>query len=238
MLEGTHVIDVNETLRLLNKHAAEFNFPVLDNVNLALADARLTTLRSEENWCMLFEIVAYSFQESEFVRDVYAYGNCVYPEGLQGEEIVLTSSPDEPLFDPVTGDCIADWRKWKVLIKGKEYSFSPSLQEYAEARIDISAPSGPGSIREIDILRFLVHKLDHPFFGEEKELRGFVPKCKNVTPFLQTTQWQHPDVAGDELPSQCVSIQTLVRAIADGNSAQFNPGKPNTHWSHWEQGNT
>lgn len=235
MLEGAHVIDVNETLRLLDKHATEFNFPVLDNANLALADARLTTLRSEENWCMLFEIVGYSFQESEFVRDVYAYGNCGYPEGLQGEEIVLISSPDEPLFDPVTGDCIADWRKWKVSIKGKEYSFSPSIPEYAEAQVDISASPGPGSIREIDILRFLVHKLNHPFFAEEKELRSLVPGCKDAMKFIQTLEWHHPDIAGDELPSHCDSIRSLLHAIANNNPKQFHPGRPNTHWKYWDQ---
>ena len=227
------MIAQEQILRDLDKHASEFNFPVLDNVNVEIADARLTVFKSAKDWLLFFEVVGFSVPEVEFVDDVCAYGSCVYPEGFQGERIVLTGSPHKPIFDPTTGDCIADWTRWSVGINGKDLSFSPSCEDYAEAGIGISQPPGPGSIRGVDILRFLVHRLNHPFFASDDELLAFAPHCKNMLRFFQTTQWQHPDVAGGELPSQCQSIKSLIIALQDGDPNKFDPGVPNTHWRNW-----
>jgi hypothetical protein len=58
--------------------------------------------------------------------------------------------------------------------------------------------------------------------------------CGNLTKFLQTTQWQHPDVANVEKPSENISIRSLVEALSQNNPLLFQPGHPNTHWSFWD----
>jgi len=227
------MIDVNRILEDLDKHASEFNFPVLDNANVEVADVRLTALRGQDAWAVFFDFVGFSPTEAQFVDDIYGYGTCVYPEGILGQRVPLSQSPKAPLWDAKDNECVADWSKWTVVIDGQERSFSPSIREYADAQITIAQPPGPGSIREVEILRFLVHRLGHLFFSSERELFELAPHCKNLSSFLVATEWRHPDVAGDEKPSQNSSIRSLVRAIAEGDPSIFDPSRPNTHWTHW-----
>jgi len=67
-------------------------------------------------------------------------------------------------------------------------------------------------------------------------LLGHVPKCKTLSKFLQTTEWQHPDVAGEEKPSENVSICSLVQALDRRDPMLFDPGCPNADWSFWPAG--
>ncbi|MGH9554617.1 MAG: DUF7003 family protein [Terriglobales bacterium] len=220
----------------MDKHAAEFNFPALNNPCLEVADARLTAFRGRDQWVLFFEVVGFSSREIAFVDHVYAYGSsCVYPEGVKGERIVLTAVPGKPLFDPETNDCIADWARWSVLIEGREYEYAPSLAEYARAGLDISTPRGISSIREIEILRFLIHDLGHLFFATDDELLRLTPECRNSARFLQVTEWQHPDVISGERPSDSPGVSSVIHAIAAGDASLFDPGRPNTHWKYWLQ---
>src|SRR5574341_881075 len=91
-------MDPTQVLAALDRHAAEFNFPILDNANLALAAARLTAFRSERDWVLFIEMIGFAALQLEFVDWIYAFGSCVYPEGSQGERIVLSQSSDNPLF--------------------------------------------------------------------------------------------------------------------------------------------
>jgi hypothetical protein len=47
--------DMNTTqiLKDLDKHAREFNFPVLDNAYVEFAAARLTAFRSDKDWLLV-----------------------------------------------------------------------------------------------------------------------------------------------------------------------------------------
>lgn len=220
-------------LQDLDKHAAEFNFPVLDNANVQIADTRLTVFRNGDTWAIFFDFVGFSVPETQFVDDIYAYGSCIYPEGIVGERIPLLGSAKRPLWNSITNECLADWASWTIVIGGEELSFNPTLDEYADAGIAITNPPGPGSIREIDILRFLVHRLGHNFFAPDDELLRFAAGCEHLSKFMVIEEWQHPDIAGDERPSQSVSIRSLLQAIAEGDPHLFDPGQANTHWKNW-----
>ena len=130
-------MNTEQILKDLDKHAAEFNFPVLDNAYVEFAAARLSAFRGPRDWLIVFEILGFSTREVEFVDDVYAYGSCVGREGLIGEENPLTSWPPQPLFDSVTNECIADSSRWSVSVGGEKMSFAPTQKEYAEAGIMI-----------------------------------------------------------------------------------------------------
>ena len=46
------IMNYTQVLARLDKHAAEFNFPVLDNAYIEFAGARLSTFLSRENWLL------------------------------------------------------------------------------------------------------------------------------------------------------------------------------------------
>jgi len=220
----------------LDKHASEFNFPVLDNANVEFAAARLSAFQGGEDWLIVFEVLGFSTKEIEFVDDLYAFGSCVEREGFVGEEIPLRSSPEQPLFDAETNECIADWSHWSIRVGKEEMSFSPTSGEYTDAGIVIDREPGRGSLSEIELLRFLVHRLGETrFFMTDQDLLSHFPKCKSPDKFIQTTQWQHPNVAEEETPSNNTSIRSLVEALFQRNPSLFKQGRPNTHWRFWLQ---
>jgi hypothetical protein len=229
-------INTKQILEDLDKHASEFNFPMLDNAYVEFAAARLSGFQGVTDWLIVFEVLGFSTKEIEFANHFYAFGSCVEREGLVGGEIPISSTPKQPVFDAETNECIADWAHWTIKAGKEEMSFSPTLEEYAEAGIVIQREPGRGSLSEIELLRFLVHRLGGTrFFMSDEALLSHFPKCKNLEKFVQTTQWQHPNVAEEEKPSKNTSIRSLVEALSQRNPALFKEGRPNTHWRFWLQ---
>lgn len=227
-------MNIKQILEDLDKHAAEFNFPMLDNAYVEFAAARLSAFRSAKDWLIVFEVLGFSTREIEFVDDLYGYGSCVDREGLIGEETPVTSLPEQPLFDAETNECIADWSRWSVRMGSEKMFFSPTREEYAEAGMVIDRDPGQRTLSEIELLRFLVHRLGEArFFLNDETLLNHFPKCKDLEKFVQTIRWQHPDVADEEKPSKNTSIRSLVEALSQRNPLLFETGRPNTHWRFW-----
>lgn len=218
----------------LDKHAQEFNFPVLDNSYVEFAAARLTAFRNDGQWLIVFEVVGFSTREVEFVDDLYGYGSCCQRQGFIAEEIPVLSRPEQPLFDGETNECIANWSGWSIKLGKETISFTPTIDEYAQAGIVIDRSPGRGTLSEIELLRFLVYRLGKDrFFMSDAEILKYFPECIDLKKFLQTTQWEHPDIAREGKPSESVSIRSLVEALSQGNPSLFDEGIPNTHWSYW-----
>lgn len=229
-------MNAKQVLEDLDKHASEFNFPVLDNAYIEYAAARLSAFLGVRDWLIVFEVLGFSTREIEFVDHLYAYGSCVEREGVVGEDILISSSPKRALFDAETNECIADWSRWSIRIGNEEMSFSPTREEYADAGIIIDREPGRGSLAEIELLRFLVHRLGKErFFMGDEDLLGRFPECKNLKKFVQTTQWEHPDIANEERPSKNLSIRSLVEALVKKDPSLFEHGLSNTHWTYWLQ---
>lgn len=226
-----------QILEDLDKHASEFNFPMLDNAYVEYAAARLSAFLSDSNdWLIAFEILGFSTREIEFVNDLYAFGSCAERQGFIGEEIPVRPVPEQPLFHAATNECVADWSSWSVRVGDEKMSFSPSREEYAEAGIIIAGETGPGTLSEIELLRFLVHRLGQErFFMSEAELLSHFPLCKYLKKFVQTTQWEHPDIGNEERPSRNLTIRSLVSALSEKNPSLFDQGLSNTHWTYWLQ---
>jgi hypothetical protein len=147
--------------------------------------------------------------------------------GYFSEQVPLTSGEEQPLFDGETNECIADWSNWSVKVYGQTMSFSPTREEYAQAGIIIDRGPGPGTLKEIELMRFLVHRLgEERLFMSDQVLLGHFPRCRNLARFLQTTQWQHPDVADGEKPSHNISIRSLVMALSQRDLSLFVQGRP------------
>lgn len=119
-------------------------------------------------------MLGFATREVEFVNCIYGFGSCVELEGIIGEEIPLTSTLNRPIFDAETNECIADWTQWTIKVAGEEMHFSPTPEEYAEAGIVIDRESGPGSLSEIELLRFLVYRLgkERFFLSDERHFES------------------------------------------------------------------
>ena len=226
-------MNVRQILHDLDKHAQEFNFPVLDNAYVEFAAARLTAFRDEKDWLIVFEVLGFSNREVQFVDDLYAYGSCVTKEGLVGEDIPLTPVPESALFDTETNECIADWSHWRVNVRGTDMSFSPTREEYAAAGVVVPHDAGPCTLNEINLLRFLVHRVGEALFLPDHLLLDQFPKCAHLPKFIQTTHWQHPDIADEEAPSDNKSLRSLVEGMAERDPERFMPGQSNTDWRLW-----
>ncbi len=229
-------MNTQQVLRDFDRHASEFNFPVLDNAYVEFAAARLSAFLRDNDWLIVFEVLGFSTREVMFVDDLYAFGSCLNKQGFVGEESPVSSSPKHPLFDPVTNECIADWSHWSIRVGDEEVFFSPSRYEYAEAGIFINRNPGQGTLREIELLRFLLHhQSENRLFLSDQVLLNHFPKCGTLTKFLQSAWWQHPDVAAGEKPSENVSIRSVVEALSRKDPSLFDRGVPNTHWKCWPE---
>jgi hypothetical protein len=226
----------SQILEDIDKHALEFNFPVLDNAYVEFAAARLSAFRGIQDWLICFEVLGFSTREGAFVDDLYAYGSCIDKGGYFSEHTPLNSAEEHPFFDGETNACIADWSNWSAKVNGRVMSFSPTRDEYAQAGIVINRGPGPGSLKEVELMRFLIYRLgaERLLLSDQALLSGF-PRCRGLSRLLQTTQWQHPDVADGEKPSNNGSIRSLVTALDQRDPSLFVRGRPNTHWKFWAQ---
>jgi len=222
-------------LKDLDKHAFEFNFPVLDNAYIDMAGARLTAFRSTEDWAIAFEVLGFSNQQGIFANDLFGFGSCLTKEGIISSSPVMFPSSSKPLIDPQTEAWIADWKNWAIIVRGKLYEFLPSRDEYIDAGIDVPSEGGPGSLKEAQIMRFFIHREgDCDLFMQEAELREELKLSSSMAVFIQTKDWQHPDIVGGEKPSGNVSIKSLLVALGVNYPADFQKGRPNTNWKLWD----
>ncbi|MBV9301226.1 MAG: hypothetical protein JOY62_08175 [Acidobacteriaceae bacterium] len=112
-------MNTNQILADLDKHAFEFNFPVLNNAYVEFGAARLTAFRKAQDWLICFEILGFSTREIAFVDDLYAYGSCIEKGGYISESVPLTSTEERPLLDRETNECLADWSNWSINLYGE-----------------------------------------------------------------------------------------------------------------------
>jgi hypothetical protein len=68
---------------------------------------------------------------------------------------------------------------------------------------------------------------------KEDDLRAELQLGSDMPFFLQTVEWQHPDVAGEEKPSGSVSLRSLLAALNSNMPTLFQKGQCNTEWKHW-----
>jgi len=224
-----------DILEALDQCVRDRVFPVLDNVNNQMAKARLTVFRSSKFWLLVFEIVGYSPPENEFVDHLYLLGNCVSHGGQIKEDIFVTETQVQSIWDREEGKWLADRRNWQVAIRDQVVRFEPTVGEYQKAGIEIDAKkTGPGSLRQDQLIRFLSYKMGDALLATDQELRSHLPE-KGVRKFLQFGEWRHPDIRRGEMPSQIPFFVALAEALETG-SKKLPPealAQPNTHWSHW-----
>jgi hypothetical protein len=245
-LGGESQMKAKEILEHLDEHMGiELT---LVNPNFQLADTRMTVFRSDKNWVIFFELVGTIKEIFEGV-EIYAFGNCIEQQGFIETRSLFSVPEDVPLFDE-EGIWIGDRSHFSVIIKGKRYDFKPTKEDYLAAGITFPDDrTGPDSLRPIDLIRFLCHHLNHPFFVSEDYLRYLLDKLaveaikkrnwfslgQEMSLFFQTREWQHPDIALGEKPSQMKYFQVLAEAIEKGDISELIKLDPKIFNTDWRQ---
>ena len=234
----TAAFTTNEILAQLDRCAAEFTFPMLDNGYVYLADVRLEAYRDEARWAMVIEVVGFNIRAGAhdgINNCLHLFGNCLKrPPGTANEDFLhLTDDgADEPIFVEDSLDIVRPEAK-AIYVRGQEVEFTLDTSEFAKHGIDLES----AEVHSHELLRLLSGQHRARFFATEEELRDRIPP--DLPMVLRLDEWHHPDLAGGDLPSRSETFQTIAEVLVTGDPARYRPAKtPNTHWRHWPEGGT
>jgi hypothetical protein len=145
-----------------------------------LTDGRLSVFRSDADWVVFLEFIQYWEGTADFCNVLSTVGSIVEGGGQQYFlEGLIQQVPDRPLWREGVEDH-DPWMTWlgdrsgfSALVRGVRHDIQPSTAEYYAAGIVFAdGETGPGSIEPGFLLRFLCHRLGHPFFLTDDELLG------------------------------------------------------------------
>jgi hypothetical protein len=225
-----------EILSQLDDCARGFTFPMLDNGYVYLADARLSAYRDETRWALIIEVVGYNPRAGGHggaCNCLHCFGNCLRrPPGTANEDFlcVTDDGPDGPTFDDEND---SDIREGARTIRIRDSIVLLDLAPEALTRKGIE-PEDPPQITGAELLRGLVPEHRDLLLATEEELRGRVPP--DLPLVLRLDAWHHPDLAGDELPSESETFKLIADVLVSGNPSNYRPTEePNTHWKNWPE---
>ncbi len=221
-----------DVLEQLDRHAAGFDFPTLDNGYIYPIDARLTAYRDARRWALVIEHIGYFYRAFSFANALYAYGNGLLTEAGHGEMIGLLDTPEERWCVPDTGRDVNPALR-SVRVRGTTVRLTES------DRAPATDETGRG-VRGLPIevlFRRLLPRCRDLFLATEDELRAVVPA--DLPQVLRLDEWEHSDAVHDVLPSHTECFPMLARVLVTGDVSHYKPTKPpNTHWSNWPTGGT
>lgn len=225
-----------EILNQFDEHARAFTFPMLDNGYVYLADTRLSACRDESRWALIIEVIGAHYRMGGYHgldNTLHCYGNCLYCKTGTATENFLTFIRDgegERLFDE------EDWyvNQNAQSLRLREALIPLHLDINFLAAKDIVLEGAP-RVTAAELLRSLVPEYQNLYFATEEELRQRVPS--DLPMILRLEEWNHPDLAAEELPSHSETFQMIADVLVSGNSSLYKPTlAPNTHWRNWPEG--
>ncbi|HEX8832828.1 MAG TPA: hypothetical protein VF719_01445, partial [Abditibacteriaceae bacterium] len=148
-------------------------FEVLEDY-WALGDARLSAFASHRLWAIAVEAVRYSPGMDLFCLDVWLYGNCLRPrESFTDLTRQIFVVPNSTSLQEVPFSRDGFSIRWR----GTLHHFTPMDDELQAAGILLSKNEQlQGVLSPSQALRYICHKLDHPFFASEDTLRDLIDK--------------------------------------------------------------
>jgi hypothetical protein len=235
-------------LKVLDRCAAAFTFPVLDNGYVYLAATRLTLHRSAEDWAIVIEVFGFSPRAGLPDIAIYSFGSRLQNRNTAEQYV----SPDayekyvknNPNNEMRSAFPVAE-RDWQdedntellehdartVLVRGTPVALPPR-EEYA--RYGIALSSG-NHVHVFELARFLAATHRNEVLATPGERRASV--APELDQLLLLDEWNHPDVAGGVRPSASETFRQLARVLDTGDVREYRPMAPsNTHWSNWPEG--
>lgn len=229
----------DEILAQLDAYAEKFEFPMLDNGYVYLADSRLSAYGDRERWVLLIEVVGYNYRaggHAGIENCLCFFGNCLpFEPGLQNFNFltVTDDSEDGDTFDPEKRDRLHP-KAVSMLLNGEKIPVSQDPAYYNARGVELEdAPA----IRTWEFLRAMVADHRDGFLALEDEIRDRIPK--DLPLVLRLDEWYHNDLASGEKPSEVETFQQIAKMLETGNPACYQPVKTaNNHWKNWPDGGT
>lgn len=219
-----------DILEQLDYYAGKYDFPAFDNSNYPATAMRLTAFRSSSEWLIVFEDIACDINQGLFVHMTYAYGNTIDRPGLQSVYEIIKEPEDKPFWDDRQNFLLDPWN-FVVMIGGKPMKFSPSINDYERAGMDISNMNT--MLRTMRLLFVLIP--DELFLSDQRLLEICHKSKSNLERFIKLVNWSHPDIVGGEKPSENICLQSLAHSLSANTQTYRCPETSiNTHWSYWE----
>lgn len=226
-------------------HASRRNcFPMLDNGYVFPAATRLSLYRSDNDWAMTIEVFGFSPRAGLPDTFIYTFGSrivrtksaadYVTPEAF---DAYIAENPHNEMtvIHPID---VLDIGDEEDVIEGSTLVLrgtpipAPTLAEIEAAGI---IPS--------ELPRVMVHELCRWLAADDRDLvlATNAERRQNIPPDLDQIfwleDWNHPDLAGNEVPSDSETFRQLAAVLSTGNLAHYRPTlPPNTHWSNWPAG--
>ncbi|MES1241131.1 MAG: hypothetical protein ABUT39_05880 [Acidobacteriota bacterium] len=210
-----------EILKQLDDCAEAYTFPVLDNAYVYPADTRMTLYRDEERWSLVIEVLGFNSHmggTEGMDNALYCFGNCLRrPPGISPDDLLrlVRDGDSGPLFEEPHGTAVR---------KG-----------VTDLRIRGRLVPAPPSAEAFELLRALAPEHRDQLLATDEELQSRLPA--DLPRLLRLDEWNHPDIAEGDLPSESPTFKMLAQVLETGDPGLYRPRrKPNTHWSNWPEG--
>lgn len=237
MLNKKADFSASDILAQLDACAKDFNFPVLDNGYIYPVVSRLSVFGDFERWVIAIEVVGYHYRfhgHNGVENCLYIYGNGLgFKPGMDERNVLLVTADSEEgaiFIHDQWGTLNPDVHS--MLIRDQKVSIQKDPAFYTSRNVELK---NPPAIRIYEFMRASLPEYKAEFLATEDEVydcfRQDLPKI------MQLDEWYHPDIAGEEKPSENETFQMIARVLESGDSAYYQPTKnANNHWSNWPYG--
>ena len=234
-------------LQILDAAAADYVFPMLDNGYVYPAAARMSAHHLASHWALVIEVFGYSPRAGD--PDIFVTTFASHVHGRSGPENFVDRAAydrylslhphdeqsayfplDGDWHDPDHGELVAMGAK-QVQLRGRPVAI-PARDEFRRHAISLDDPS---RIHIFELCRYLASIRREDVLATPAERRAHVPP--ELAEVLVLEEWNHPDLAAGQLPSQSEAFRQMATVLATGDVSAYRPTlPPNTHWSNWPDG--
>ena len=196
-----------EILEQLDRAAAGFRFPMLDNGYYYPVDVRLHAYADADKWAIAIETLGYNPRAGNLLNVIEKYGNGLRP-GADNDDFIGRIDNYAELWNLEQQD-----RSWLdaegVVIRGR-------LIPFALVR---SADAEPWTL-----LREIVPEHRDLFLASDEELRARIPP--ELPELLRLEQWNHPDLLKGEVPSETEAFRMIAEVMLARDPTLYAPSLP------------
>ena len=255
------VPSAEDILGQLDQCAAAFNFPILDNGYVYLADVRLSAYRDKKRWAMIIETLGYNPRASgihSFSSSLYCFGNCLKGKpGLDNDSWVypISDGPDRSLLDEANSlnegakslrirETVVRINRDAAFLAGKKIGRKFDIENWRAYALRQKEP-----VRKnlLDAAQRMAESPGDGEFAGQDLLRSLLPEYRakllatdeelakrlkaKVPLVLGLDEWHHPDVTAGETPRQSEVFQMVAEVLATGDVQRYKPTQEPN--THW-----
>ncbi|MBD1373295.1 hypothetical protein IC620_13145 [Hazenella sp. IB182357] len=215
---------MNELVNILVSCSKDgFNYPVLDDLYIDLADTRLSVFKNDTKWILVIEKIGYFIQGQFAVYDLYAYGNTQLKNGLiYTTDEFITINHQNILVDENGRFSIEPFDKLSFKIWNENVKMQLSPNDFEQAKINFTRYSPS------EFVRMISFKFKDKLFLNDQDIMNKLNEGR-LDIFYRTNHWYH----SNENPSLNPFFRDLDIALQHNDPLVIRPFKPNTHWQNW-----